>query len=212
VIAIVFHEVAHGHVANMLGDSTAAEQGRLSFNPVRHVDPFGTVVLPLMLSLVHAPIFGWAKPVPVNGRRLRNPRLDNVLVALAGPLMNLCLATLAAGALAVLIYSASGPQLGTIARFVADNLFNFVLINAFVGVFNLLPIYPFDGAHVVEGVLPRSLAADYKRLEPFGLPILLILIVVLPALSPSLNLIGRVVAPIANAFTLGLLGSLGLSA
>jgi len=93
IIAIVFHEVSHGLVAKRLGDPTAEERGRLTFNPIRHVDPFGTVILPLLLALSHAPIFGWAKPVPVNYRRLRNPRRDMVLVALAGPGMNLLPAT-----------------------------------------------------------------------------------------------------------------------
>src|SRR5882757_3535431 len=104
-IAIVFHEVSHGRVANWFGDTTAAERGRLSFNPLRHVDPFGTVLLPLLLALSNAPVFGWAKPVPVNRNRMRNPRWNMVVVALAGPAMNIALALLggiALGLVAVL--------------------------------------------------------------------------------------------------------------
>src|SRR5580765_5861140 len=107
VIAIVFHEVAHGMVARRLGDPTAARKGRLTLNPIRHIDPFGTVILPLLLAVSHAPIFGWAKPVPINYRRLRNPRRDMVLVALAGPGMNLLLALIGAAILSATV-AASG--------------------------------------------------------------------------------------------------------
>src|SRR5204862_5904847 len=103
VIAIVFHEVAHGLVARRLGDPTAQERGRLTLNPIKHIDPFGTVILPLLLAISHAPVFGWAKPVPVDYRRLRNPRRDMVLVALAGPAMNLLLALIGTLLLAAII-------------------------------------------------------------------------------------------------------------
>src|SRR4051812_33685190 len=139
VIAIVFHEVAHGLVARRLGDPTAEEQGRLSFNPIRHVDPFGTVILPLLLAISHAPVFGWAKPVPVNYARLRNPRRDMVLVALAGPGMNLLLALAGAAILAATIALSGGAPDGA-AAFIATNALNFIFINIFLGVFNLLPV------------------------------------------------------------------------
>ena len=110
VIAIVFHEVAHGLVARRLGDPTAQQLGRLSFNPIRHVDPFGTVILPLILAISHAPVFGWAKPVPVDYRRLRHPRRDMVLVALAGPGMNLLLAIAGALILFATLYLSGGAR------------------------------------------------------------------------------------------------------
>src|SRR5690348_10861659 len=133
VIAIVFHEVAHGLVARRLGDPTAAERGRLSLNPIRHVDPFGTVILPLLLAVSHAPLFGWAKPVPVDYRRLHNPRRDKVLVALAGPGMNLLLALVGTALLAATLSWSGGARDGA-AAIVAANALNFVLINIFLAV------------------------------------------------------------------------------
>src|SRR5436190_13299039 len=128
IIAIVFHEVSHGLVARRLGDPTAEERGRLSLNPIKHVDPFGTVILPLLLAISHAPIFGWAKPVPVNYRRLRNPRRDMVLVALAGPGMNFLLAIVGALILFATLYLSGGARSG-IPLFIAANALNFILIN-----------------------------------------------------------------------------------
>jgi len=154
VIAIVFHEVAHGYVARMLGDRTAAERGRLTLNPIRHVDPVGTLLVPMMLALANAPIFGWAKPVPVVTSRLNHPRRDMALVALAGPGINLVMATIAAAGIGVWVGSAGGlPQAGP-GGFVAANVINFLLINVFLAIFNLLPVPPFDGGHVVEAILP----------------------------------------------------------
>ncbi|MBV9930172.1 MAG: site-2 protease family protein [Alphaproteobacteria bacterium] len=193
VIAIVFHEVAHGWVANAFGDPTARRQGRLSLNPLRHVDPVGTVALPLVLAISGAPVFGWAKPVPVVARRMRNPRLHMVLVALAGPGMNLLLAVLGALGLAALLAAAPGES--TLSLFLALNLFNFVAINIFLAVFNLLPIPPFDGGHVVEGLLPRRLAVHYGKLRRYGFLLLIALLFVLPQLFPRANLVDRVVRP-----------------
>src|SRR5438067_4645707 len=127
IIAIVFHEVAHGLVAKRLGDPTAEQAGRLTFNPIRHIDPFGTVILPLLLAISHAPVFGWAKPVPVDYRRLRNPRRDMVLVALAGPGMNLLLALVGTVILAATL-SYSGDAQNPAATFIAANALNFILI------------------------------------------------------------------------------------
>ncbi len=191
VVAIVFHEVAHGWVARWLGDPTAQEQRRLSFNPLRHVDPVGTVVLPLMLALASAPVFGWAKPVPVDARRLRNPRTGMVLVALAGPGMNLLLATVAALLLGLVTQDGVGGLVATV-------LIQFILINVFLALFNLLPIPPFDGGHVVQGLLPRPLAEHYAKLARFGFPVMLILLVVLPSILPGANIVARVVAPPAT--------------
>lgn len=200
VIAIVFHEVAHGWVAKWLGDPTAAERRRLSFNPIRHVDPIGTVVLPLSLALAGAPVFGWAKPVPVIASRLRHPRGGMMLVALAGPATNLGLAIVGAlglGLLAAGIGSAPAP--GSAGAIAADMLFSFVLVNVFLALFNLLPIPPFDGGHVVEGLLPRSLAARWQQLGRFGFLLLIGLLVVLPMLVPGADLVARLVVPPARA-------------
>ena len=171
VIAIVFHEVAHGLVARRLGDPTAAQLGRLTLNPIKHVDPFGTVILPLVLAISHAPVFGWAKPVPVNYRRLRNPRRDMVLVALAGPGMNFLLALLGTALLAATV-SLSGGASGGASAIIAQNALNFLLINIFLAVFNLLPVPPFDGGHVVEGLLPPTLAQRFASIGRYSLLVL----------------------------------------
>lgn len=192
VFAIVLHEIAHGWVANAFGDPTAREKGRLSLNPLRHVDPVGTVVLPLILAVSGAPVFGWAKPVPVVAARLRNPRFHMILVTLAGPGMNLLLAVLAAFAIALLRLAPVG---GAGWAFLYLNLANFLLINVFLAVFNMLPIPPFDGGHVVEGLLPRPLARRYARLGRFGFPLLLFLLVLLPMMAPDANIVGRVIGP-----------------
>jgi Zn-dependent protease len=209
VIAIVFHEVAHGLVARKLGDTTAERKGRLSLNPIRHIDPFGTLVLPMLLAISHAPVFGWAKPVPVNYRRLNNPRRDMVLVALAGPGMNLLLALVGTAILSVTIMASGGAQAGATA-FVAANALNFVLINIFLAVFNLLPVPPFDGGHVVEGLLPRPLATRFRKVGRYSLLVLVALLLVLPAISPRVDVVGRIVSPIVEQVTRLLLGIFGL--
>jgi Zn-dependent protease len=209
IIAIVFHEVSHGLVARRLGDPTAAERGRLTFNPIRHVDPFGTVILPLVLALSHAPIFGWAKPVPVNYRRLRHPRRDMVLVALAGPGMNLLLAVFGAVVLAVTLSFSTNPD-SLATTLVAGNALNFVLINIFLAVFNLLPIPPFDGGHVVQGLLPPAAAASFAKVGRYSLLVLIVLLLVLPALG--INVVGHVVSPVVDSITTGLLGLFGIRA
>jgi len=209
VIAIVFHEVSHGLVARRLGDPTAEERGRLSFNPIRHVDPFGTVVLPLLLAISHAPIFGWAKPVPVNYRRLRHPRRDMVLVALAGPGMNVLLAVVGAIALAATLSFSSDPNSLT-TTLIAGNAVNFVLINLFLAVFNLLPLPPFDGGHVVQGLLPPSAATAFARIGRYSLLVLILLLLVLPAIG--INVVGHIVSPLVDRLATALLGLFGISA
>jgi Zn-dependent protease len=209
VIAIVFHEVAHGFVARKLGDPTAFRKGRLTLNPIRHIDPFGTVILPMILAISHAPIFGWAKPVPVNYRRLRNPRRDMILVAIAGPGMNLLLALVGTAILAITIMISDGAQNGA-AAIVAANALNFVLINIFLAVFNLLPVPPFDGGHVVEGLLPPSLARPFRKIGRYSLLVFILLLLVLPAMSPQADVIARVVSPIVDAITRLFLGIFGL--
>ena len=209
VIAIVFHEVAHGLVARRLGDPTAQERGRLSLNPIRHIDLFGTVILPLILVVSHAgAIFGWAKPVPVNYARLRNPRRDMVLVALAGPGMNLLLAIAGAAILMATLAMSGGVPEGA-ARFIAENALNFIGINIFLGVFNLLPIPPFDGGHVVEGMLPPPAAVQFRKIGRFSLLVLVLLLLVLPAFG--VNIVGRTVWPLVDTVTTAILGIFGLT-
>ena len=194
VIAIVFHEVAHGYVANLLGDPTAREQRRLSLNPIRHVDPVGTLVLPGALALAGLPVFGWAKPVPVNKFRLRNPRFGMMAVAAAGPLTNLVLAALGAIAFGLLAGSLQAAPEGGLA-FAVEALQSFILINVFLALFNLLPIPPFDGSHIVEGLLPRPAARAYARMRPFAMPAVILLLVVLPYLFPQASIVQRLVGP-----------------
>lgn len=195
IIAIVFHEVSHGWVANMLGDPTAKRQGRLTFNPIKHVDPFGTVVLPMVLAVTGAPVFGWARPVPVDSGRLRNPRYHMILVALAGPGMNLLLALFASILFAALV--AAEPQ-GLVWVFVIQNLVNFMVINVFLAIFNLIPIPPFDGGHVVEGLLPRRLAVHYGKLRRYGFLLLIVLLLVVPMLFPNADIVERTIGPPVN--------------
>ena len=200
VIAIVFHEVAHGLMARALGDPTAARLRRLSLNPIHHVDPIGTIALPLMLALAKAPVFGWAKPVPVDPRRITamRPRTGMMIVALAGPGSNLLLALVGAIALGTFA-AATGPvPAGSLAAFVATNLVNFLLINVFLALFNLLPLPPFDGGHVVAGLLPERAALQWDKLARFGFPLLIVLLLVVPAIWPQANIVARLVAPPAE--------------
>lgn len=196
VFAIVFHEVAHGYVARVLGDPTARDAGRLTLNPLRHVDPIGTLVLPGMLALAHLPVFGWAKPVPVAMQRLNNPRRDMMLVAAAGPGSNLVLALLGAVGLGLYVRFTSGPVVeGGLAQFAALNLLNFITINVFLALFNLLPIPPFDGSHILEGLLPRRAAAAFGQVRKVGFMLALAVLIVLPTLIPGFNPVGKLVGP-----------------
>lgn len=194
VIAIVFHEVSHGWAALALGDPTAKEQRRLSFNPIRHVDPMGTVLLPGALALAGLPVFGWAKPVPVDKRRLDNPRFGMMAVAAAGPGMNFLLAGVGAVALGLVASGLDAPPDGALGIAVLA-LYQFIAINIFLALFNLLPVPPFDGSHIVEGLLPPSAARVYARLRPLGFPILFVLLIVVPWLLPGLGIVETIVWP-----------------
>ncbi len=197
VIAITFHEAAHGFVAHRLGDNTAWQLGRVSFNPLKHIDPFGTLLLPAILLLSHSPfLFGYAKPVPVNFRALRHPRLDMVWVALAGPATNIALALVAAMAFHLL-----GLAPESAAQWVADNLKNALVINVVLAVFNMLPIPPLDGGRVAVGLLPNVLAVPLSRLEPYGMLILIGLLILLPMVGTQLGLNLDVISSILRTLT-----------
>jgi Zn-dependent protease len=197
VIAITFHEAAHGFVAHHFGDNTAWDQGRVSFNPLRHIDPFGTLIMPAILLLSHSPfLFGYAKPVPVNFRALNNPRLDMVWVALAGPATNIALALIAAAAFHLLNYAPENA-----AQWLADNLENALRINVILAIFNMLPIPPLDGGRVAVGLLPRVLAAPLARLEPYGMLILIGILIVLPLAGSQFGLNLDVISAILRTTT-----------
>ncbi len=174
VLAITVHEAAHGWVANRLGDHTALMLGRVTFNPLKHIDPIGTVLVPALSFLFAGILFGWAKPVPVNQRNLHHPRRDMALVAVAGPASNLAMAL--AWGLAI----QGGLLLWGTNQWVALPLIYMgaagVLINVFLMVLNLLPLLPLDGGRVLNALLPPPAARYYSRLEPFGLLILIALL------------------------------------
>ncbi len=184
VFAITLHEAAHGYVAWRLGDDTAKRLGRVTFNPLKHVDPVGTFLLPAILLVIKAPfLFGYAKPVPINFRALNRPRRDMVWVALAGPGTNIALAI--ASGLAVHV---AFLVPGTVGEWLQQNLLNSLLINIVLAVFNMLPLPPLDGGRVAVGLLPDALARPLARLERYGILVLLGFLFVLPMLGQQLGL------------------------
>ena len=185
IFAVTLHEAAHGWVADKLGDSTARQLGRITVNPLRHIDWFGTILLPMLMMAFTGFLFGWAKPVPVNMSRLRNPRRDMVWVALAGPGANVLMAILWS-LLLLLADSSLTPE--TLALPLAAMAVAGIFINLILMALNLLPILPLDGGRVLAGVLPAAVARLYARIEPFGFFIIVGLLVA--------GLLGKVLTPV----------------
>lgn len=194
ILAITLHEASHGYVAWKLGDDTAYMLGRVTFNPLRHIDPFGTILLPALLYFSTGFVFGYAKPVPVNYRRLRHPKRDMALVAAAGPGINLALAI--ASALALHLVPADASDL--IRKMLAVSIF----ANVILALFNMLPLPPLDGGRVAVGLLPYPLSLYLARLERYGMLILLAAIFLLPLvgrqIGVDLDIIGWILHPLAE--------------
>ncbi len=200
LLAIVLHEVAHGWVADKLGDSTARWMGRLTLNPIKHIDPIGTILIPLLLVVSGAGfVFGYAKPVPINFRKLNNPKRDMVWVALAGPLTNLALAFISVGLLSITIHLPSA--LNWFAEPLAAMLQASIIINVVLFVVNLVPLPPLDGGRVAVGLLPNPLAYQLERIEPYGFFILIGLLM--------LGIFQSVLGPIIYGITKALMTLVG---
>ena len=184
LISVTMHEAAHGYVANLLGDNTAKKLGRVTLNPFKHIDRFGTVILPLLLILMKSPfIFGWAKPVPVMFHRLKNPLRDMVIVAIAGPLTNIALAIISASILSMMQNLSLLDNL-----WLVRTLINFIFINIILAVFNMIPIPPLDGGRVAVGLLPKYISYQLAKLERYGLFIIIGALFILPLLGKQIGI------------------------
>lgn len=194
VPALVLHEVAHGFAAYKLGDPTAKSRGRLSLNPVKHIDPFGTVILPLCLMAMNMPVFGYAKPVPYNPAYFEDPRKGDMMVGFAGPAANLLQALAGAALAAVLWLALPIAQLAAASTFVYYAYFLFlptyVMVNLCLLFFNIIPIPPLDGSSILMFFLPKRYVRTYYKVQQYAMPILLVVLVVLPAVLPQLNIVG----------------------
>jgi len=189
LFAITLHEVSHGWVARLFGDRTAELLGRLTLNPLKHIDPVGSVVVPLALTLLNLPAFGWARPVPVNGRNLRNPKRDMIFVAVAGPISNVVMASFWTVAFALALHLRA-PVPG-VQQFLLSMAQIGISFNVLLAVFNLMPIPPLDGGRVLRGVLPEALGRKLDAVEPYGLILVMGLL--------ALGVLGRFVWPLVQA-------------
>jgi Zn-dependent protease len=179
LFAITIHEAAHGLVAYKMGDPTAYSMGRVTLNPIAHIDPFGTIILPVLMVIMGAPPFGWAKPVPVNPYNLKNPRRDNLFISAAGPLSNLSVALIAFILIQILKTANPNVLYGDYTSLMSGVfmvLYYFVLINVILAVFNMIPIPPLDGSGVLMGFLTPEAAQTYERIQPYGFFIVLFLL------------------------------------
>lgn len=182
VVALVGHEVAHGFAAYKLGDPTAKQAGRLSLNPLKHIDPFGTVALPLLLMVLHMPIFGYAKPVPYDPRYFKDPRKGDAITGFAGPAANLVMALIGA-LIAHILYAAAPALLETeVGYFLMLLLATFTLVNLYLMFFNLIPIPPLDGSSIIAVFIPESALPRWYSLQHYAFPIFMIVIIALPYL------------------------------
>jgi Zn-dependent protease len=176
VVAVILHEISHGVVALWFGDRTAKEAGRLTLNPIPHIDPFGSIIMPALGAIVGIPVIAWAKPVPVNPSRLHHPRRDMLYVSLAGPATNFLLMIAAALAARAAYHSVDPVSYIDQLPLGIQILFSFALVNLFLGLFNLLPIPPLDGSSLIERVLPEAWLPHWYRFRPYGFLVLFLLV------------------------------------